>query len=121
MSGAGDIKGTNGAVAVVKNDFVALVNEDLVGQQVKHRLRTWLGESVYDRLAGMPYETVIFDGYITRDALELIVRDRLLAIDGVERVDSLEVTIDTAARTATIQGTVRASTGGEVLFSEVVS
>lgn len=111
-----DIKASDGDVVISGADFVLATGLEGHIQDIERTLRTWLGESVYNRLAGLPYEQVIFQVGTTPEAARFIIEQRLNARDSVENVEELSTTIDQSTRKLTISGTV-ATPGGTVEVS----
>lgn len=75
-------------LAIVDGDVVltgTLGRAAEVAQRVVYRLKTWLGESVYDRRAGQPY----FDGIFGEEPVEGVVAALLQVILDTEGVDDV--------------------------------
>jgi hypothetical protein len=107
-----DFKRTaDGDIAIVNGDLALVEGVAAIQQDVEMTLRTWLGESVYNRLAGMPYLQAIFADGATPEAVRFVVEQRLLSIEGVTDVLELSVAHDRTAREATITGRIRVTTG----------
>lgn len=92
---------------------------EAIAQHVQMRLRTWLGETVYDTTAGVPWLQVIFRGKNPNlNSVRFILEQNILRTPGVLGVD-LTLDLDGATRTLSVSGTIR-SIEGEVDFSEII-
>lgn len=80
-------------------------------------LRTWMGETPYDRTAGVPYLQIIFAPGTTPQSVRFIVEQIIRSRVGVLDVLDLDVQVD--GDEATITGRIRASDGEEVSFAAV--
>jgi hypothetical protein len=92
-----------------------------IGQHIKMRLRTWLGESgaVYDTAAGVPFLQVIFRGKNPNlDAVNFILTQIMLGTPGVISGELTPV-LDTVTRELTVSGTAN-TIDGEVDFSLII-
>jgi hypothetical protein len=110
-------KSADADIAIEAGDFVLVEGIDDTAQDIDMTLRTWLGECIYNRAAGMPYEQVIFAEGSTDDAIRFVIANRLAGIAGVAEVLSVEVEADRAARALQVAGRVRHNSGAEIPFS----
>jgi hypothetical protein len=84
---------------------LALVRDaDAIGQHVRIRLQTWLGETPYNVAAGVPYVQVIFDPNTTDLARRFILQQQILATPGVTGVEFDSVSVNTQSRVLAISG-----------------
>jgi len=93
---------------------------EAIAQDVRMRLRTWLGETPYDQAAGVPYLQVIFERGVSQEAIRFVIENRILDTPGVEQVTSLEVQVNPQTREATIVGRALLVGDVEIDFSELV-
>jgi hypothetical protein len=98
----------NGDLAVENGDFVFVTGIEAVKQDCAMTLRTWLGESVFNRNAGVPWIQIIFERGTPVHAVQFILENVLLGVDGVTDVIELFVQLDRVTRAATITGRIRA-------------
>lgn len=98
-------------LAIVNGDLALAVAAEGVRQDIEMALRTFLGESVYDKSAGVPYLEVIFERGTTPEAVRFIIEQQILARKGVAQVLELNTRRDAVTREATISGRVRLDTG----------
>jgi hypothetical protein len=101
-----------GDLLVVGGQLQVLSGPDALAQKIAVRLRTFLGEWIFDTGLGTPWFQNIL-GTRRREALvQSILRSRIENTQGVVRVLSLNVAIDGTARVATVTGSVL-SEGGD--------
>jgi hypothetical protein len=117
---AADLKLTNGDLDITAGELtlVGATPDDVVEgirQDIEMEMGTWLGECRYDRAAGLPFLQVIFVRGTTATAIRFILTSKLLSLDGVTDVLTLDTALDTATRELVATGTVLAN-GAEVDF-----
>lgn len=114
-----DLRNTDDDMDLTNGELSFVVSKDAIAQDVAMRLRTWLGETVYDTTAGVPYLQVIFkDKNPNLDSVKFILEQNVLRTPGVTGV-ALNLTLDTATRVLTVDGTVE-SIEGEIDFSQII-
>lgn len=87
---------------------------EVVRQRVVYALSTWLGESVYETTAGLPYEQGIFGFEPVPGVVGLIV-SRVLQVDGVDGLVGAPSFTLTEARVLTLSMTILVGdTEGEI-------
>lgn len=101
-----DLDITNGALSWVTGAAA-------VRQAVEMALRTFLGECVYDRNAGVPYLQILFKRGTSVAAVRFIFEQQILAVEHVAEVLELDPVIDPVTRVCTITGRVRIDSGDE--------
>jgi len=107
-----DLKLTSdGDLEIINGHLSWVTGVDAVRQKVAMRLRTWLGESVYDRSGGVPYREIIFRRGTTDISIRFIIENVLRSLPGVEEVLEVDVVRDSATRVVTITGRARAAQG----------
>ena len=90
---------------------------EMVRQRIEIMLNTNRGEWFLDSDAGIPWtEWVVTKGLDPRIAA-LLIRRKILAIDGVVRVDRVDTDSDKFARSITFSGTAYAADATEIAFS----
>lgn len=89
---------------------------EAIRQDIEMRLRTWLGETPYDRSAGVPYLQIIFKRGTTLDAVNFILEQIVRDTPGVEEVLDFKPELDTKTRVLTVTGRAR-TIDGEIDFS----
>lgn len=104
---------SSGNIATLSRDWSALL-----AQRIKTRLQTFRGELYLDRSAGVPY----FEEVLKKHPDVQRVRDLLLTqvatIPGVQKVLSMELTLDDSTRTFFVNYEIL-SDGGEVVKGEL--
>ena len=87
-----------------------------IGQDVQMRLRTWLGETVYDTTAGVPWIQAIFaEKNPDLNSTRFILERQVLSTLGVTGI-TLALSFDSSSRTLTISGEME-SIDGEIDFT----
>jgi hypothetical protein len=104
-----DIDLTNGELTFV-------TGPEAIAQDITMALRTWLGETPYDRGAGVPYISVIFARGEPLESIRLTLERKVLSRPGVLAVQ-LTPEIDTLTRSLTVTGTVKSIDGNVVTFA----
>jgi len=110
---------TNSDLLIQNGDFQWVKGAYAIGQHVKMRLQTWLGETPYDTAAGVPYLQVIFQAGTSRESIKFILEQAVLATPGVTGVN-LSFDFDNATREMTVTGTLTAL-NEEIPFSITVT
>lgn len=106
VTAAGDLERVNGR----------FVRVDSTAQRLQTRLRILLGEWWLDRNAGVPYlEQIVGRGSIAH--VRQILRERILATEGVTTLDELQLRLDRATRVLTVTFAVNGGNPDDVQFS----
>jgi hypothetical protein len=114
-----DLKLTDYDMDLTDGDLSFVTGREAIAQHATMRLRTWLGETVYDTTAGVPWLQVIFkDKNPNLDSVRFILEQNILRTPGVTGVD-LTLELDTLTRVLTVAGTME-SVDGEIDFSEII-
>lgn len=86
-----------------------------LAQSIGMRLRTWLGESVYNRGAGVPWTQVVFERGTPLTAVRAVILDAVLETPLVTGA-TLDVSLDASSRTLTGSGVATTVDGDEIPF-----
>lgn len=105
-----DLELENGDVSFVKG-------RDAIAQDVLMRLRTWLGESAYDRTAGTPYLQIIFQRGIAAATIENVISQIILQTPGVTSIDSFTIDSINNQSREMIASAVIQTIDGEINFA----
>jgi len=111
-----DLKFTDNDVDLTGGDLSWVEGAEAVRQDIEMTLGTWLGETPYDKGAGVPYLQVIFKRGTTQAAIRFIIEHIIRDVDGVDDVLELSTELDRPTRVLTITG--RARVGTEVVDFE---
>ena len=84
------------------NDLMLIGNAERVAQQIKISLKAFLGEWFLDTGFGLPYFEEILVKNPNMMIVREIIRDCILAVSGVVKVNELTVEFDRSARTLLI-------------------
>lgn len=96
----------NGDLAFEGGDLVILEDESAVAQRIATRLKTIKGEWVFDQTIGTPWFQSILGARPRRGLITQLLRQRVADTQGVDRIDSFSVDIDSATRGLTVTGSV---------------
>ena len=115
-----DLRLTNDDMDLTGGELSWVRGREAIAQHVTMRLRTWLGETVYDTSAGVPWAQVIFRGK-NPDLLaaKMVLEQQVLATPGVTGV-ALDLSLDRPSRVLTVTGTIQ-SIDGEIDFATEVA
>lgn len=85
---------STGDYAFVDNDFVLLEEgPDAVEQRLSINLKLFLGEWFIDTSKGVPYYQDVLKKNPKAQVLEAVFTDAILATDGMDRLDKLDLTL----------------------------
>lgn len=110
---------STGDLVFENGDFALVQGEDAIGQECRIALGLWLGEFPFNTNAGTDWANIYNVKEITDGEIANEVRRVLLAVAGVQSVDSVTVTRDTATRAASLDIEVRADTGAVLTIPTV--
>ena len=114
-----DLKLTDYDMDLTNGDLSFVTGKAAIAQDVQMSLRTWLGETVYDTTAGVPWLQVIFKGKNPNlDSVKFILKQNILGRPGVTGVELL-LDFDRPARVLNVSGTLE-SVEGEIDFSDLI-
>jgi hypothetical protein len=88
---------------------------DAVAQAVRVELQWWLGEWFLDTSRGMPYVEKLLRRGITERTIRALLKRRIEAVDGVLRVESMNIAFDRRTRFGDVTDLVIVTTEGEPL------
>lgn len=109
-------QGTNDLILASDGNLATVNDAEAVGQHVRQRLQTFLGEWFLDTAAGVPWLTDILGRNYDPALAESVVKAEILATDGVEEILSFSVSFDRATR-----GLLIRSIEVRTMFDEVVT
>ena len=115
-----DLLLTDYDVDLANGELTFVRGREAIAQDVKMRLRTWLGETVYDQTAGVPWIQAIFaDKNPDLNSTRFILERQILATPGVTGI-TLDLSFDRASRVLTVSGEMT-SIDGEIDFTLEIS
>lgn len=83
-------------------DLALLQGVDLVRQRIKQNLLANQGEWFLDAAVGLPWYEEIFQKQTSEARVRALLIRRIVATQGVEALNTFEMTVDKATRTASI-------------------
>ena len=86
--------------------LVLVGGANLVAQRIKITLLTFLGEWFMDTTIGVPYLEQVLIKPADKTKLENIFRKKILSVDGVKKILSIDTLINRAERTLQVEFTV---------------
>jgi hypothetical protein len=115
-----DLRNTDDDMVIIDGELQFVTGQTAIGQHIGMRLKTWLGETVYDQSAGVPYLQVIFQRIVSLDSVRFILSRVVLDTPGViSLVADLDLDLDSQTRTLTASGTA-VTIEGNVDFSTII-
>src|SRR5690606_17790014 len=107
---------TNDLYLAADGNLAVVTDAEAVGQHVRQRLQTFLGEWFLDTTAGVPWLDQILGKNYDPALAESVVKAEILATDGVEEILSFSVSFDRATR-----GLIIRSVEVRTMFDEVIA
>lgn len=115
-----DWKLTDYDLDITDGDVTLITDQEAIAQDIKMNLRTWLGESIYDQGAGVPYLQVIFVRGTNIGIITQVLKQVILNVRGVTGVDDLIInSLDAQSRTLSLTANVH-SVDGDIDFSDLI-
>ena len=107
---------TNDLFVAAGGNLATVTDAEAVGQHVRQRLQTFIGEFFLDTSCGVPWLDQILGQNYDPALAESVVKAEILATDGVEEILSFSVSFDRATR-----GLIIRSIEVRTMFDEVVT
>lgn len=115
-----DLKLTDYDLDLTNGDLSFVDGRIAIAQDVTMALRTFLGETVYDQGAGVPYLQIIFRGKDPNlTSIRFILEQKILSRPGVLGVALETLALDVNTRELSVGGNIE-TTDGEINFSEIL-
>ena len=115
-----DLKLTDYDLDLTNGELSFVLGKEAIAQDVTMALRTYLGETVYDLSAGVPYLQIIFKGKNPNlTSVRFILEQKILSRPGVLGVALETFTLDVNTRELNVSGTID-SVAGEIDFTEII-
>lgn len=95
--------GISSDVLVETNDLVIVSGVDAVLQNLKIRLRTFIGEWAFDTSVGVDYYGVLFVKKPSIPSIEAMIKSVILRTEGVLRITEFNFTYDLQLRTTELK------------------
>ncbi len=110
---------TDGDLDITNGDLSFVEDREAIAQHLTIRLRTFLGESRFNRAAGAPYLQAIFGKQTPKIAVDFVLRAYILETPGITGVEMV-VDLDRLTRELSVTG-VATTIDGPVKFSEIIT
>jgi hypothetical protein len=114
-----DFKNIQNDMVIENGELVWVTGQEAIKQHIEMRLKTWLGETVYDQSAVVPYLQVIFVKSTPLDSVQFILTSVVEETPGVTGAE-LAVELDSITRVLTVTGNAQ-TIDGDVDFSITAS
>lgn len=107
---------STGDLAIIDGELAFVTAGEAIRQHITMRLRTFLGESPYDRNAGVPYRTILLQPTTPQYARESILSAVILGTPGVT---AAQVTVTLDQSTQTLRAAVKATARNAPITFEI--
>ncbi len=106
---------------VIRNNNIVLVDgEEAIDQQLRLRLKFFLGEHFLDTSQGIPFYREVFIKNPNLRLLRTIFSEAVRTTPGISSVDSMEVTINSATRTLNLTFVATMLDGGVLTYNPFI-
>lgn len=107
---------TAGDLDLTTNDFQLVDGVDAVRQELQIRYRFFLGEWFLDPTEGVPYVRDVLKKAPNEAQVRALLIEVARTTPGVAAVDNIELDLDVATRTLTVQLDLQADVSGELVY-----
>lgn len=115
-----EYSGQNPDLAIVAHELVLVTDDEAIAQQLRTRLKFFLGEHFLNVSLGLPFYREILKKNPNLNLVRSIFREAILTTPGVVSVEELFLEINGATRTLEISFKARIDTGEELVFSPFI-
>ena len=105
---------------IVNGDLLVINNKERIAQQLRVTLWEWLGEWFLDARDGVPYREYILVKNPNMKHIRQVLSDNIMKVDGVKRIDELNLKYDPKSRTLIVDFAVDTDEG-QITRTEVLS
>jgi hypothetical protein len=112
--------GQQPTLTVRNGEIVLVTGEEAIEQQLRLRLKFFLGEFFLDELQGIPYYREVFIKNPNLQLLRSIFTQAILSTPRIASVDSLELSIDGETRTLNLAFVATMDTDEELVFAPFI-
>jgi hypothetical protein len=112
--------GQQPTLTVRNGEIVLVTGEEAIEQQLRLRLKFFLGEFFLDELQGIPYYREVFIKNPNLQLLRSIFTQAILSTPRIASVDSLELSIDGETRTLNLAFVATMYTDEELVFAPFI-
>ena len=107
-------------IAIDSGNFRLIDNKERIAQQLRITLWEWLGEWFLDARDGVPYREYILVKNPNMKHIRQVLSDNIMKVDGVNRIDELNLKYDPKNRTLIVDFAVDTDEG-QISRMEVLS
>lgn len=101
-------------------ELVLATGEEAIDQNLRLRLKFFLGEFFLDEAQGIPFYRDVFIKNPNTRLLRTIFTQAIETTTGIKSVDALELSIDTATRTLSLSFVATMTTGGTLTYDPFI-
>ena len=105
---------------LVNGDLLVINNKERIAQQLRVTLWEWLGEWFLDARDGVPYREYILVKSPNMKHIRQVLSDNIMKVDGVNRIDELNLNYNPKNRTLIVTFAVDTD-DGRIARTEVLS
>ena len=105
---------------LVNGDLLVINNKERIAQQLRVTLWEWLGEWFLDARDGVPYREYILVKNPNMKHIRQVLSDNIMKVDGVNRIDELNLNYNPKNRTLIATFAVDTD-NGQIARTEVLS
>ena len=105
---------------LINGDFLVIDNKERIAQQLRITLWEWLGEWFLDARDGVPYREYILVKNPNMNHIRQVLTENIAKIEGVNRIDELNLSYDTKNRTLIVDFAIDTD-DGQIVRTEVLS
>ena len=105
---------------LVNGDLLVINNKERIAQQLRVTLWEWLGEWFLDARDGVPYREYILVKNPNMKHIRQVLSDNIMKVDGVNRIDELNLNYNPKNRTLIVTFAVDTD-DGQIARTEVLS
>ena len=105
---------------LVNGDLLVINNKERIAQQLRVTLWEWLGEWFLDARDGVPYREYILVKNPNMKHIRQVLSESIMKVDGVNRIDELNLKYDPKNRTLIVTFAVDTD-DGQIVRTEVLS
>ena len=107
-------------LVVDSGNFRLIDNKERIAQQLRITLWEWLGECFLDARDGVPYREYILVKNPNMKHIRQVLSDNIMKVDGVNRIDELNLNYNPKNRTLIVDFAVDTD-DGQIARTEVLS
>lgn len=109
-----------GDLDVSTNDFAVVDGIQAIRQELQIRYRFFLGEWFLDTTEGVPYIRDVLKKNPNEAQVRALLASVATSTPGINKVQSIDLSLDNVTRTLTVELDVEATVGGELVYEPFI-